>query len=497
MYRVLIAEDEVLIRTGIQASISWARLDMQVIAACCDGVSAWQVFEQEQPDVLITDIRMPAMDGITLIHRVRSCNRRCRIVIISCVEDFFVVKKILDQDVSAYLLKAAMSTEEMQSALSKVKAELDSINDTVSAMVSHFSAVTLLDQFLFRGELTSEEFSRKTSSLQTENGRYGALIVFHLSEGPSEQANNIIQDYMEQRLKLVDPCILLIKQHSAVILTRNAVSSVLMRSCSEEMIQYLSAQFGLSAHSAAYLNESSAAELIVHFSACRKVLMAPYFYPKSFYDLSGAESQRPEAECSIQAMLIAHPLSRGLSLINASRFSAALSSLEQAYGISKEEYIRLLCHLAELFSMHISFPANLKEEIASAPCAKEATQLLYNALPSYEQNSLYAHEIDQSVTYVCNHFCHQTIKLSDLAVQSNFSVGYFALLFRRRTGLSFTDYLSALRMEKVRCLLEDTQLSIRQISDQCGFTSVSYFTRYFSQKVGISPKEWRKRHCTI
>ncbi|MDO4741449.1 MAG: AraC family transcriptional regulator [Eubacteriales bacterium] len=131
----------------------------------------------------------------------------------------------------------------------------------------------------------------------------------------------------------------------------------------------------------------------------------------------------------------------------------------------------------------------------SARSASAAAALLYGKLPACERRSLCSREIDNAVEYLCSNFTQRAVKLSDLAERSNFSVGYFSLLFRKNTGLSFTDYLTILRMEKARELLETTGLSVRQVSDSCGFTAVSYFTRYFSQKAHCSPKEWRKHHC--
>ena len=69
MYRVLIAEDEVFVRLGIKMSVEWEKMDMQVIADAANGQQAWDIYEKERPDIILTDIKMPVMDGIDVYKR--------------------------------------------------------------------------------------------------------------------------------------------------------------------------------------------------------------------------------------------------------------------------------------------------------------------------------------------------------------------------------------------------------------------------------------------
>ena len=112
MYRVLIAEDEVFVRLGLKMSVEWEKMDMRVIADAANGQQAWDIYEKEHPDIILTDIRMPVMDGMELIRRIRERDRETRIVILSCLEEFQLVREAISMGVSDYILKLTMTPED-------------------------------------------------------------------------------------------------------------------------------------------------------------------------------------------------------------------------------------------------------------------------------------------------------------------------------------------------------------------------------------------------
>ena len=105
MYKVLIAEDEMLVRTGIRASIDWEKFNMYVVDEAADGLTAWELYQQHQPDLVLTDIKMPFMDGIELIRKIRDTGSHTEIIILSCLDDFALAREAIRLGVSGYILK--------------------------------------------------------------------------------------------------------------------------------------------------------------------------------------------------------------------------------------------------------------------------------------------------------------------------------------------------------------------------------------------------------
>ena len=124
MYKVVIAEDEMFVRLGIKMSVDWEKLGMEVAADVETGQQALEAWETYQPDIVITDIKMPVMDGITLIRQIRQKDERTRFIILSCLEEFNIVREALSLGVSDYVLKLTMTQEDMEKVLEKVKREL-------------------------------------------------------------------------------------------------------------------------------------------------------------------------------------------------------------------------------------------------------------------------------------------------------------------------------------------------------------------------------------
>jgi len=117
MYRVLFAEDELLVRLGLQNSIPWEEFSMELVALADNGATAFKLFKECHPDVVITDIRMDGMDGCELIRRIREIDGECAIVVISCLDDFETLRKMISYQIIGYILKAGMQMEEVHSVL--------------------------------------------------------------------------------------------------------------------------------------------------------------------------------------------------------------------------------------------------------------------------------------------------------------------------------------------------------------------------------------------
>ena len=130
MYKVLFAEDELLVRLGLQSSIPWSKYEMEVVALAENGLEAYKLFEEIHPDILITDLRMEGMDGLELVKRVREVDKECAIVVISCLNDFETLRKLIPYNINAYVLKASISIDEVCSVLAQTKSYLKSIGRT-------------------------------------------------------------------------------------------------------------------------------------------------------------------------------------------------------------------------------------------------------------------------------------------------------------------------------------------------------------------------------
>ncbi|MGO4372667.1 response regulator [Paenibacillus sp. MCAF20] len=121
--KVIIADDERLVRVGLMHTVDWKRWDMEVVGNAPNGEIAWELYEELQPDLVITDIVMPQMDGIQLATKIKAANPEAKILFLSCHSDFAYAQQGMELGASGYLLKTAMDAETVDRYLMKITEE--------------------------------------------------------------------------------------------------------------------------------------------------------------------------------------------------------------------------------------------------------------------------------------------------------------------------------------------------------------------------------------
>ena len=117
---VLLVEDELLVRTGMRTLVDWEGNDFHLAAEASNGKEALELMRQMQIDIVITDIRMPIMDGLTLIEHIREWEYPCDIVVLSSYDDFEYVRKAMQLGVQDFIHKPTMGPDEICQALINV-----------------------------------------------------------------------------------------------------------------------------------------------------------------------------------------------------------------------------------------------------------------------------------------------------------------------------------------------------------------------------------------
>lgn len=121
MYRLIIADDERIVLTGIKNTIDWASMDVEVVATAQDGEELYQKAVKYAPDIALVDIRMPGMDGLTAIEKLRPILENCQFIIFTAYEDFSYAKKALELGVMAYITKPVLKNEVIEKVSLAVK----------------------------------------------------------------------------------------------------------------------------------------------------------------------------------------------------------------------------------------------------------------------------------------------------------------------------------------------------------------------------------------
>lgn len=188
MYKVLFAEDELLVRLGLQNSIPWSKYEMEVAALADNGMEAYRLFEEIHPDILITDLRMEGMDGLELVKRVREIDKECAIVVISCLNDFETLRKLIPYNINAYVLKASISIDEVCNVLEQTKEYLISIGRTAKKVIPDLEKPEdIISKYLLGDTVIS---------LEDDFEIFEHLLLFSLEEENKDKINKLAMDFI-------------------------------------------------------------------------------------------------------------------------------------------------------------------------------------------------------------------------------------------------------------------------------------------------------------
>ncbi|GIP22806.1 response regulator [Paenibacillus sp. J22TS3] len=124
MIKVLLADDESIVRKGLRSTVPWHKYGMEVVADAPNGLKAWEAYQTHRPQVVITDIVMPEMNGIDLLRKVKEADKEAKIILLSCHRDFEYAQQGIKLGASGYLLKTAFEDEELEGMLEKFQEEL-------------------------------------------------------------------------------------------------------------------------------------------------------------------------------------------------------------------------------------------------------------------------------------------------------------------------------------------------------------------------------------
>ena len=188
MYKVLFAEDELLVRLGLQSSIPWSKYEMEVVALAENGLEAYKLFEEIHPDILITDLRMEGMDGLELVKRVREVDKECAIVVISCLNDFETLRKLIPYNINAYVLKASISIDEVCSVLAQTKSYLKSIGRTAKN--------NKVDSEKLEEKISKYLMGEVSGNIEENLDHLEHLLLFSLEDGNKDKINDLAMEFI-------------------------------------------------------------------------------------------------------------------------------------------------------------------------------------------------------------------------------------------------------------------------------------------------------------
>ena len=538
MYRVMIVDDEPLILAGIASLLDWNEYGCEISGKAANGQQALKLMEEQKPDIVITDIKMPGMDGIGFMKAVKERGWDDVIfILLTNLEEFSLARQALSLGAVEYLVKMELTEEKLADSLKlamerremKRKAEAAGTAVTVSReeAVRGYIEKLLTDGGTFSGGASSGNASEASAQNQGEGYdsclRRPVLAINSFNYGYEGFSSDFTREDQKKVISFAENIIeQMVKgyfDHSCLV--RRELNSLVLvmstdgiedyreqiRSLGEKIISVVKDYFEVSVSVAV----SSRKESLGEFGALLYEAMSAtnhYFYhsldPVVFYSEECETSARHTG--SFHIGFLKKDLSQAVALNDSGRLEEILDQvacLLREHNPSRQQAVNACANLYFFLSSFFEdgeepdFPyeVNIMEKLGRLGTLGQIIQWInwfkeaVSGILERRRDTRVDKIAEMVREYVMEHY-KERITLGQAAEALNISQGYLSTAFKKQSGESFTNYVSAIKIEKAKELIASHQYMMYEVSDLLGFDTPFYFSKVFKKVTGMSPKEY-------
>lgn len=521
-YKVLLVDDEELARRAIACKLDWEALGFCVVGEAANGEEALELCEQLEPDVIMTDIKMPFMDGLTLCRRAKQLLPSVRVAIFSGFDEFEYAKEAIRLEVEEYILKP-IDAEELAEVFRRIRTSLDEeiaqSRDMERLRRYYEQSLPLMRQqlltALLEGRMESHRIQGALQSYELDLAAPGYCVASLRPRPAEQQSNPLLTVSLRQMIGEILPpalryenvslpdreiLIFLLAQGQEVrtIISRLAplFPAVQKRlglglsigvSNQVEHIEQLALAYGEAQNALEY-------QALVESGQCIFIGdIEPVAADPGGWDTQNVEAilrqikvgSRQDLQQAVDEAVL-HFKKRQPSLQQYQFFilniAFELLKVIKAYRLQEEQQLgnalleKSLSQFSSLDEMGhwlFEYCDTIRSMIRTE--RKDSTKML----------------IEKAAAYIQNHYADSELSADNLSCQLNVSPAYFSTLFKKETGCGFVGYLTNLRMEKALEYLNTSDDKTYQIAEKIGYTDPNYFSYVFKKQFGVSPSKYR------
>jgi len=539
MYKVLIVDDEPIIRKGLRNIINWKNFECEVVAEAADGLDGLELIRKHRPDIIITDIKMPETDGLSMIKQIKEDVPDSKIIILTGHRNFDYAHEAVKLGVTDFLLKPSR-IEELTSAISRAVKELnfqkqrsEELNKLSQLFNQNISVLRekLLYDIIYEINTNREDIKEKLELFRMEQGRFRMLLVQNDAE---ESDGSEISQYDRHlyQFGIINTFIEIFSDKFEVLpVTLNTVGiafivmprkdmtddldETINRKCTylQEIINNC---FGFTVTIAISSDGNDFTELPQKFRECREALEHKFYLGNNsiIYHSDVNTFFRYDDHSMLEKLQKA--LIEGIKSGNEAAVEERLRDIfSYIRGVdpSKKEFIKNFYWntITSINNIRLSLKAGdddrkveytelsglygLIEKCSNADelnmLLEESARSVVTKVNNYNNKSIKL-ILRKAVEYLHEHY-HEPITLNEVAEHTLVSTYYISRMFKKEMGKNFVDYLNELRIEKAKELLKDVRYKTYEVAEKVGIPDAHYFSRLFKKYVGITPTEYREQ----
>lgn len=526
MYTILIIDDEPVVREGISENIDWAALGFELVGACGDGREGAKEIERLEPDVVLTDICMPFVDGLELASFVGERFPRTKTILLTGYDEFEYAQEAVKLKVSDFLLKP-ITADELRSLFERVREELDRERSEQHNLERlreqlHESVPLLRERFLnrlIRSAAGEAEVRHKVALLELSlPGPYWVVLVVDADRLEPEDEltrlgiQNTVAQTLEGRYEAISfrtP-----REETVVLLSVPRERTALSRAiaCAEELSDAVHSQLDVGVSIGAGYPVSDIGRLESSYREARTALDHRLVLgPNQIVTIEQARGRSNGTQADTDGgghTRLIGTIKSGTS----EETRRAVRELIQRYRESgrtiDECYVAMQRLLADVLNALESLGVDYSEVLGEGvnPFRElgelktlEAVEQWFCDFQQQARDVLASRrdehskvKVVEAQNYVAEHYAEPRFSLSQLCAALSISKSYFSSIFKSHTGKTFVEYLTEVRTERAKELLRAFDMKSYEIAEKVGFRDPHYFSLTFKKQTGHSPTEYRE-----
>ena len=538
MLKVLIADDEVKVIQLIEYLVDWNAFGMEIAFRINDGKKALDTILAQRPDVVITDIRMPVINGIELVSRTRQAGLSPYFVIISGYSEFEYAQKAIQMGVEDYLLKP-LKKKDLEQVLTRIRDKYrlqEQTDEEKSDLLSRLSdrmkkaKDTLLTDIIVKGSripvsMSAAEFLEEYG-FSLENADMECLVTHIYTGYPSDSSVSEeeyrfilpkLQEALEARLAPFAREVVstIYKKEIITLLVHNQISRTILTDQLHKLkinvLNYRSIYPGLQVAIGMSSRFTAIDDLPAAYREARSSLIRRFTQRDSMLLECGPADPAEKPESKLITPSDRKALLQKLELLDADAFSTVAESCFDRIrkeSRSPQMTAQAYASLCETFSFGLQSLDQISPDLL---LASEELAAYFDRLYSWEEvrdqwlatasrilssyseerRSLEDKPIRMAKQYIQEHY-NEAISLETVSSEVGFNPAYFSTIFKKATGQNFMDYVKEVRINSAKDLLIHTSLDVAEIAQSVGYSDIKYFSRLFRKATNLTPSDYRK-----
>lgn len=522
MYKVAIVDDEVIITRGLSKNIEWQANGFEVVGTAANGEEGMNLVVEKRPHLIITDIRMPFVDGFEFTEQVVKAYPDTKILMLTSYDDFEFAKRALQLKVFDYLLKPVDSGKLLDAAKRAIK-ELEHESEIKQKVIEGLPL--LRQQFLvklFNGKLTTEEIKSGIDFLGLQ------LVAAHFVVILLKADDYSYTDYQNRFGKeILKYCIINVSEETLSSMAKGLVFNsnedevviIVFTECNREKAEWQAYQIAetIRANVEKFLKTTITAGIGFAYEQTSEIAFS-YQDARSSLEfrhilgtnrvLTIADTGLSPRKESIVFDGLEKELALKVKLGLAGEALAILDAMEQSIiesqSISLSRTRLIGIEITLLMYKELEEQAKQLDDFYSIYNKQQQMQTVHEifvcirqlvnqlvSIVNHQRDNQVKKLINRAMEYMEQHYDQEGLSLQDVSSVVHISPTYLSIIFKKEKNINFSEFLNQLRMNKAMELLRISDLKSYEVAEKVGFKNAHYFSLCFKKYTGISPSDYK------